>query len=154
MVSCHRRSIKSLYGPSNRRAVKMTLYPVTTAKLKEGDFCLLTRSDGKFVPFIYICSRPHTRTSFFGAIADCVLETTKPEELPHRISVRFFALLHIHCFEKNATPIIGNLRSRLDGREIERLRREATGTTTHVWGYRTLYKYANQIGETAAGPYN
>lgn len=123
------------------------MFPKSTASLKHGDYCLVPRDDGLFVPFIYVGRRGSDRSYFFGALADAVVKG--PDEMPDRLKLLEHALLHIKCFAQNNTPILGNLSSRLDAGAmagiIADIHGSGVGHTTRVWGHRTVVKSANGI---------
>lgn len=123
------------------------MFPKSTASLKQGDYCLVPRDDGLFVPFVYVGRRGSDRSYFFGALADAVVRSS--EDMPERIVLLEHALLHIKCYVENNTPILGNLSSRLDGGAmveiISDIHRSGVGHTTRVWGHRTVIKLANGV---------
>jgi len=125
-------------------------FPRTTAGLKLGDYCLLQRSDGLLVPFVFVCGLPKTRVSVVGGIADLLLTTPEANAWPPRIRLRFVAHVHVQCYGKNGTPIVGNVAERLDPGQVAEIERtyssSGIGVTHAVWGYRTLYKYAERVG--------
>jgi len=125
-------------------------FPRTSAGLKLGDYCLLQRSDGLLVPFVFVCGRPRSRVSVVGGIADVVLTAPDADAWPPRVFLRFVAAVHVHCYEQNGTPIVGNVAGRLDPAQVAEIERtyssSGIGVTHAVWGYRTLYKYAERVG--------
>lgn len=124
------------------------MIPKSTAKLKEGDYCLVMRDDGGYVPFVYVGKRNNERSYFFGALADIVVSDTN-SKLPERIELLEHALLHIKCYKENNTPIVGNLLDHLDQKALAHIQSDIStsgiGHTVRVWGYRTIIKYANNI---------
>lgn len=125
------------------------MIPKSTAKLQGGDFCWIERDDGAFVPFVYICKQKNSRSYFYGGIAKALVNDTQISSLSNDINVAEYALLHIKCFKENNTPIAGNIASHLSSGLLESLREEShktgVGSKTNVWGYRTIYKYANAV---------
>ncbi len=125
------------------------MIPLSTTKLQSGDFCFIPRSDGKFVPFVFLCARKGERSSFYGGILDIVVEKPYIEEFPSSLIVKEFALVHISCFKKNNTPIVGNVASRIGVQALDAIERKANdfsiGATSKVWGHLTIVKYAENI---------
>lgn len=124
------------------------MIPKSTASLKVGDYCLVPREDGSFVPFVYVGKRGTDRSYFFGALGNSVL-TASEEALPARLELLEHALLHIKCYKENNTPIIGNVAARIDSKVLARIAIDINtfnvGQKTSVWGHRTLVTYANRV---------
>lgn len=124
------------------------MIPKSNANLTEGDFCLVPREDGKYVPFVYVGKRASERSSFFGAFANVVV-ANPPDPFQNCVQLLEHALLHIKCFKENNTPIVGNLRQHLDEGVLADIaadiQRSEIGHTTRVWGWRTLFKKANSV---------
>lgn len=120
----------------------------STASMNVGHYCLVQRDDRRLVPFGYVGRRGNDRSYFFGAFADTVLGSTQTA-LPAQLRLREHALVHIKCFKENNTPIVANLISRLDSAVLKSISADidATeeGSTTRVWGHRTVLKYANDV---------
>ena len=127
------------------------MIPKSTAKLIEGDFCWILREDGRFVPFIFIQSQNKSRSYFFGGLANQIVKEKSTEELSDSIQINEYALLHIHCFKENNTPIEGNLKNKIKSGTIATIKsdinKNSIGSVTKVWGYRTILKYANQLNK-------
>ena len=127
-----------------------TSFPKSTAKLRPGDVCFVPRSDGRFVPFAYVCPQGNARSYFFGGLVNIIVDVPQISVLPGRVSVKEYALVHIHCFEKNETPVVGNIADRISSEVLDKIRKEShcqdVGSTTNVWGYRTIVNRANAIG--------
>jgi hypothetical protein len=125
------------------------MFPKSTANLKEGDYCLVPRDDGLFVPFVYVGKRGNSRSYFFGALADAVVSDADRDQLPEHLTLLGHALLHIKCYTENNTPIVGNLSERLGSAAMARIvsdiNSSGVGHTTRVWGHRTIMKYANDV---------
>ena len=125
------------------------MIPKSTAKLQEGDFCLIQREDGKFVPFVYVAKQGSSRSYFYGGIANIILESQDIDNLPNNIDISEYALLHIKCFKENETPIIGNLKNKLKNGTLNKIIANVTdtsvGSKSSVWGYKTISKYANNV---------
>jgi|GEM_PF-2032822 len=124
------------------------MIPKSTVKLKEGDFCFIPRSDGKYVPFVYLF--PYSgRAGFYGGIINSVVSIPDVSELPAHLEIRYHAVLHISCFKENNTPIVGNIVGRLDSKVLRKIRADISnmkvGSTISSWGYKTIFKYANEI---------
>lgn len=125
------------------------MIPVNTAKLTPGDFCFIPRSDGKFVPFAFLCAVQGKRSYFYGGLLDAVVEKQSVDDLPASLVVKQFALLHIGCFKENNTPIIGNIASRIGASSLQAIERKtkdfSVGATSSVWGHQTIIKYAESV---------
>ena len=125
------------------------MIPKSTAKLQSGDFCWIQREDDRFVPFVYICKQAGSRSYFYGGIIDCITEQGKMDELGSNLNITEHALLHIKCFRENNTPITGNLHRLMLPNTLESLSKTfnstGVGSKTNVWGYKTIYKYANSL---------
>lgn len=118
--------------------------------MKDGDFCFIPRSDGRYVPFVYLFQRGKTRFNFYGGIVNAVVNAPDIDELPTHLEIRRYAVLHIKCFKENNTPIVGNIIDRIGSKALEKIRADMSdlrvGSCISVWGYRTIFKYANEIG--------
>jgi len=127
------------------------MIPKSTATLKEGDFCFIPRSDGKYVPFVYLFQYGKPRTSIYGALINAVVSVQDVSELPKHLEIRYHAALHIKCFKENDTPIVGNIADRIDSKVLRKIRADVSnmtvGSTILAWGYKTIFKYANEISE-------
>ena len=125
------------------------MIPASTVKLLPGDFCFIPRADGRFVPFAFLCTAQNTRSYFYGGILDAVVSNPLIDELPTHLSVKQYALLHIRCFKENNTPIVGNVAARIGDKELKAIERRvldlSVGSTSSVWGYRTIFKYAENV---------
>lgn len=123
------------------------MIPKSTVKLKEGDFAWIERDDGMFVPFVFISRAQGKRSYFYGGIAELV--ASRESELPPNLNIEKYALLHIDAFKKNELSIEGNLSNKLKNGLIDSLQKKITdfsvGSKSNVWGYRTIYKYANAV---------
>jgi len=124
------------------------MIPKSTAKLREGDFCFIPRSDGKYIPFVYLF--PYGgRSSFYGGIIDAVVCAPDGSELPKHLDIRYHAVLHISCFKENKTPIVGNIGDRIDNKAVKKMKADVSnmkvGSTILSWGYKTIFKYADMI---------
>lgn len=127
----------------------MQVIPKSTAKLSEGDFCWIMRNDNTYVPFVFIEKEGASRSYFFGGLLYFISNTEDINDLPENLNIYEQALLHIECFKKNDTPIIGNIISKINREDLEKAKNktkdQSIGATSKVWGYRTIYKYANLI---------
>ncbi len=125
------------------------MIPKSTAKIKEGDYCLIQRDDGRYVPFVYLFKQGASRNYFYGGIANTVLESDNSEDIPNGIDVTDYALLHIKCFKENNTPIVGNLMDKLKKNTFTTITSDVSnasvGSKSSVWGYKTIFKYANKV---------
>jgi hypothetical protein len=121
--------------------------PKSAIKLVVGDYCLIPRDDGGSVPFVYVGRRDSDRSYFFGALANVVIYGT--DVLPEKMPLLQHALLHIKCFKENNTPIVGNIANKLFNLELENILSDinssGVGSSTRVWGHRTICKYANDV---------
>ncbi len=127
----------------------MEFIPKSTAKLSEGDFCWIKRDDNLFVPLVFICKKGNSRSYFFGGLLNVTCKTQSIGNLYDNLEIYEHALLHIECFKKNSTPIIGNIKTKINNAEFENAKTKTSdfsiGSISKVWGYRTIYKYANKI---------
>jgi hypothetical protein len=123
--------------------------PKSTVTMKDGDFCFIPRSDGRYVPFVYLLQHGKSRTNFYGGIVNAVVNAPDIYELPMHLEIRRYAVLHIKCFKENNTPVVGNIADRIGGKALEKIRAEVSymsvGSCISVWGYRTIFKYADEI---------
>ena len=124
------------------------MIPKSTTKLKAGDFCFVQRTDGFFVPFVFLF--PHLgRTSFFGGIVNARVDTPDLSKLPMCLRVTEYAVVHVQCFAKNNTPILGNILERIPKEDMRKIEKDVSevkvGTIRNVWGYKTIFKYANEL---------
>jgi hypothetical protein len=123
--------------------------PASTTKLRPGDVCFIPRADGQFVPFAFLCTQQNTHSYFYGGILDAVVNKPLIEELPPKINVKHYALLHIKCFKENNTPIVGNVAAHIGDKTLKaiehKVRHLSVGSTSSVWGYRTIFKYAENV---------
>jgi hypothetical protein len=126
------------------------MIPKSNARLSIGDYCLVQRHDGRYVPFVYVGKRGAERMYFFGALANVILSSGLLDCIPERLVLGAHALIHIKSYRENNTPILGNIRDRLDELSLARIARDLEGSgighTASVWGWRTIIKYADQIG--------
>ena len=124
-------------------------FPKSNVGVSSGDYCFVRRTDGRVAIFVYLYPQGRSRSYFFGALAIDVLEAPIPELIPSRLRLTHQALLHIKCFQENATPITGNILDRIDTKKVGAMRVEAhtfkVGSVHHVWGYRTLVDRANDL---------
>lgn len=125
------------------------MFPRSTAKLNSGDFCFIARDSGGFVPFAVLSKPSQRRSYFYGGILHFVVDEPCAELLPAKLEVSDYALVHVHCFEKNNTPIAGNIADRI-GSEVlatieENVADFTVGSTSRVWGHRTILKYAEKV---------
>jgi hypothetical protein len=123
--------------------------PKSTATLKEGDFCFIPRSDGKYVPFVYLFQYSKARTSIYCGVVNTVVNKPDVSELPAHLEIRYHAVLHIKCFKENNTPIVGNIADRIGDKVLKKIKADVSnmkvGSTIKVWGYNTIFKYADEI---------
>jgi hypothetical protein len=117
--------------------------------LTPGDFCFVPRDDKRFAVFAFLCPQGTSRSYFFGTLANVTFDAPDVDLIPARISVGDHALIHIKCFRENATPIIGNLKDRLEPKLFAEVNRAvndmSVGSTHKVWGNRTIVKRANMV---------
>ncbi|GAA6133077.1 hypothetical protein [Halopseudomonas sabulinigri] len=130
-------------------ALRKTVIPASTSKLKPGDVCFIPRSDGGYVPFAFLCAPAKKRSSFYGGILNVVVASPSVEELPASVEVKEYSLVNISCFRENNTPILGNAAPNIGETVLASILRETTdfsvGTRSRVWGYRTILKYAEAV---------
>lgn len=125
-----------------------TMIPKSTSKLKRGDFCLVPRVDGLFVPLVYVEKPPRTRATFFGTLAPVAV--VGADRLPQRIDiVGPLVNLGIDFFREHQVPIVGNLLHLLNQDEVSCLAEDAlhpkVGSIISVWGHLTVLRKANEI---------
>src|SRR5690348_9318392 len=101
------------------------LTPKSTAELIPGDVCFAPRSDGRFVPFAFLCRQGSARSYFFGGLMNVIVDVPAVNALPSRVRVKEYALVHIHCFEKNQTPVVGNIADRITSEVLAKIRSES-----------------------------
>ena len=122
------------------------MYPKSNIKLKLGDFCWIGREDGGHVPFVFIQKVARSSKYFHGAILNTRADEKDIELLKSGLKVLSHAQLHIECFKKNNTPIVGNLLDKLSKTSLDETEHEINfSTKSYVWGYQTIFKYANQV---------
>ena len=131
------------------------MIPKSTTKLTSGDCCFIPSGDGKHVPFVFVSSVPKKRSYFFGALVRQALTSADVDDIQPEAILGPHAMLHIDCFAKNETPILGNIASRLAAGELDRVKRESldmsVGAKNAVWGNRTIIKYADEVANTVGG---
>ena len=124
-------------------------FPKSNAGVSTGDFCFVPRTDGRIALFIYLYPQGRSRSYFFGVLAADLLDTPDPALIPCRVRLAEQALLHIKCFQENATSIAGNIIDRIDATVLRAMQAEAhsfgVGTVHLVWSYRTIINRANAI---------
>lgn len=125
------------------------MFPASTAKLQPGDVCFIMRSDGRFVPFAFLCSPGKTRAAFYGALGKAVVSEPKIELLPLHVPISEVALIHIKSLKENNTPLVGNIADRIGREVIAATCRQAVsqeiGAVSKVWGNQTLLRKAEAI---------
>ena len=125
------------------------MFPNSTNRLVVGDACLIRRSDGRHVPFVYVGKRPGDRCYFFGALADVAVNAPDLGRLPAQVTLREHALVHIRCYKENNTPVVGNIRERLDRGQLQQIAADidssGVGHTTRVWGWKTIVERATSL---------
>lgn len=124
--------------------MQQAFIPKTSTKLKRGDFAFLPRSDGRFVPLVFIDHVPRHRATFYGALVQAVIEGPHIEQEGTTLSLGELAMIDVRVFAAADAPVVGNLSARLDEADIrERLNRQRTQSV--VWGMATPMKYANAL---------
>lgn len=123
--------------------------PKSTAKLLPGDVCFFPRADGRFVPFAYLCRQGNSKSYFQDGLLNVVVAVPRVDDLPARVKVVEYALTHIDCFERNQTPIVGNIADRITRDVLDRIQREShsqeVGSKTFVWGHFAMMDRASRI---------
>jgi hypothetical protein len=118
--------------------------PKTSTKLKRGDFAFLPRSDGRFVPLVFIEHVPRHRATFYGALIQAVIDGPNLEQDGATLTIGELAMIDIRVFAAANAPVVGNLAQRLNDDDIrERLDRQRIRSV--VWGMATPLKYANAL---------
>ena len=118
--------------------------PKTSTKLKRGDFAFLPRSDGRFVPLVFIDHVPRHRATFYGALIQAVIDGPNIEQSGTTLTIGELAMIDIRVFAAADSPVVGNLSQRLDEDDI-RERLDWQRTRSVVWGVATPLKYANAL---------
>lgn len=157
-MAAHLLRVRSVRAPGNcaaaaqrdvRRQVARHVYPKSTSTLRRGDFCFISRDDGRAALFVYLYPQRNSRSYFFGALALQTAKTADLSVVAGRLTLGERALLHIKCFRENQTPIAGNLLDRLDSSLIDEMLNidleGGIGHTTRVWGWSTVLHYANAL---------
>jgi hypothetical protein len=125
------------------------MFPASTAKLRPGDVCFIPRSDGGFVPFVFVAAPAKSRSAFYGALVNIVVEEPRPELVPQKLAILKPALVHVGCYKENNTPILGNIADCIGVQALQRAASAASsteiGSTSKVWGHKTITKYANAV---------
>lgn len=122
------------------------MYPKSNVKLKLGDFCWVQRDGGGYVPFVFIQKVTCSRSYFHGAILNTCVDEKNAGLLKSGLKILSHAQLHIQCYEKNETPIIGNLRDKLSESSLEETKEEINcSCKSYVWGYRAIFRRASQV---------
>jgi len=132
-----------------RQGSARLMIPKSTVKMTPGDFCFVPRTDDRFALFIYLCPQGTSRSYFYGALATVVVDEPNVANIPAELQIGDHALIHIHCYRENDTPIHGNLANRI-GPEVFRQVTESVddmtiGARHKVWGHRTIIKRANMV---------
>jgi hypothetical protein len=127
------------------------MFPKSNTRLAAGDVCFIPRKDGRYVPFCYVGRSQNSRASFYGAFGDAVVRRPVLEELPDRLRLMEHGLVHIRSYRENNTPIVGNVRARLDESQIAAIDSDINGPRnvghiSRVWGWRALFAKADEIG--------
>jgi len=118
--------------------------PKTSVKLQRGDFAMLSREDGRYVPLVFLSPVPGKRVVFYGALLAVLCDTAYIPEGKGRLSIAEAAIIDIDVFSELKAPILGNLGEHLSEPEVEG-RLNDLRTQSLVWGRRTPLKYANNI---------
>ena len=127
------------------------MIPKSTAKLAAGDCCFIPCSDGRFVPFVFICKEGNARSYFIGGLVGQALESDDASLLESESTISAYAMLHIQCYARNDTPVAANIADKLADGEFERIERASrdmsVGSKHRVWGYRAVFKVAEEIAD-------
>jgi hypothetical protein len=118
--------------------------PKTSAKLTLGDYAMLKRDDGRYVPLVFLAPVPGKRVTFYGGLLALISSEATLSHAGSKVAVAEVAMIDIDAFPEANAPIVGNIRGRLDEGNIEK-RVEETRTHSRVWGRRTPLKYANAL---------
>jgi hypothetical protein len=118
--------------------------PKSTTKLNPGDCCLIRCDDESFVPFVFVCGVKGKRSSFYGAIVKSKLRSSDLSDLPDKVTLGEWALVHIQSYAKNGTPVIGNIANQVSVKALRNIENMAidhsVGSRQGVWGHRTIIK--------------
>lgn len=124
-------------------------FPKSNAGASTGDFCFVPITDARFALFVYLFPQLKSRSYFFGALTSQILGAPRVELVSPKVVLGEWALLHIKCFQKNDTPLAGNIFDRLDPAAVDAMRTKAhsyrVGTVHRVWGHSTIIQRANTI---------
>lgn len=118
--------------------------PKSAAKLTIGDYAMLKREDGRYVPLVFLSVVPQKRAVFYGGLLAVILTEPVIAQSGPELDVVEVALIDIDAFAEAGAPIVGNLRTRLDEAEIN-VRVDQMRLQSRVWGRRTPLKYANAL---------
>lgn len=121
-----------------------TQFPKTTSNLSKGDYALIRRSDGRYVPLVFLAHVPRKRVVFYGALIEMVLDTPHIESDGEPIRLGELALIDVAAFEAAQAPLVGSLLARLDQADLTKQLHRQT-QNARVWGRLTPIKYANQF---------
>ncbi len=127
----------------------MAEYPKTNTRLRFGDFCFVPREDTRFAIFVYLQPVPKSRMAFYGAFAQCVLDSADISGLPTNVSLGTPAMNRVECYRENGLSLVGNIADRIA--ELDKAAAETVisssgvGAVSIVWGYLTLPRHANEV---------
>jgi hypothetical protein len=122
--------------------------PKTSVKLRRGDFAMLKREDGRYVPLVFLSPVPGKRVVFYGALLTVLCDAAYIPEGKGKLCIAEVAMIDIDVFSELNAPILGNLGAHLSEPEVEERLNEMR-TRSLVWGRRTPLKYANNIATAA-----
>lgn len=118
--------------------------PKSAAKLTHGDFALLPRDDGQYVPLVFLAPVLNKRVVFWGALLSEVCADRTFSETGSEVELWQVAMIDIDVFTEANAPVLGNLSPRLNAQEVD-ARLSEMRTHSRVWGRRTPLKYANEL---------
>lgn len=118
--------------------------PKSSAKLALGDYGMLKREDGRYVPLVFLAPVPGKRVVFYGGLVAVICSEPTVEETGPELEVAEVSMIDIDAFAEAGTSILGNISARLDAAEIQ-VRLGQLKLQSRVWGRRTPLKYANAL---------
>ncbi len=125
------------------------MIPKSNIKLKTGDYSLIKRIDGKYVPFVFLYPVKDKTKYFYGCILECLLENNDVEEIIPMQVIKEFALIPITFFSAHYIEIKGNIENKISGESIQKVKNEINsnyvGKESLVWGINMPIKKANEV---------
>lgn len=125
------------------------IVPKSNAKLAYGDACFVSRDDGRFAVFVWLCPQGKSRSYFYGAICKPVVQIDDINSLPSGLEIDDQALIYIKLYSEFNLKIVGNVAKILPEYLLEtvtnRISDFGVGTKHRVCGINAVIKWANTI---------